>query len=36
MLAEKHGRRWIGFDLGYEQFAKEPAAQRALALDASP
>jgi hypothetical protein len=29
---EKHGRRWIGFDLGYEQLAKERTAQRSLAL----
>lgn len=29
-VAEKHGRRWIGFDLGYEQLAKERTAQRSL------
>lgn len=34
-VAEKHGRRWIGFDLGYERLAKERTAQRSLALEAS-
>lgn len=27
-VAEKHGRRWIGFDLGYDELAKERTAQR--------
>lgn len=31
-VAEKHGRRWIGFDLGYEALAKERTAQRSLVL----
>ncbi len=31
-VAEKHGRRWIGFDLGYEDLAKERTAQRSLVL----
>lgn len=31
-VAEKHGRRWIGFDLGYEQLAKERTAQRSLPI----
>lgn len=35
-VAEKHGRRWIGFDLGYENLAKERTAQRTLALDTTP
>ena len=32
MVAEKHGRRWIGFDLNpeYEQLQKERTAQRTL------
>lgn len=30
MVAEKHGRRWIGFDLGYEDLAKQRTAQRSL------
>lgn len=29
-VAEKHGRRWIGFDLGYDKLAKERTAQRSL------
>lgn len=33
-VAEKHGRRWIGFDLGYEQLAKERTAQRSLPMGA--
>ena len=32
MVAEKHGRRWIGFDIGYEQLAKERTAQRSLPI----
>jgi len=31
-VAEKHGRRWIGFDLGYAELAKERTAQRTLPL----
>lgn len=31
-VAEKYGRRWIGFDLGYEQLAKERTAQRSLPM----
>jgi DNA modification methylase len=31
-VAEKHGRRWIGFDLGYDELAKERTAQRSLTL----
>lgn len=31
-VAEKHGRRWIGFDLGYEQLAKERTSQRSLPI----
>lgn len=33
-VAEKHGRRWIGFDINpaYEQLQKERTAQRSLAL----
>lgn len=27
LLAEMHGRRWIGFDLGYEDLAKERLAR---------
>ncbi|HEX8113975.1 MAG TPA: DNA methyltransferase [Kofleriaceae bacterium] len=34
-VAEKHSRRWIGFDLGYEELAKERTAQRSLALETS-
>ncbi|HKW11098.1 MAG TPA: site-specific DNA-methyltransferase [Gemmatimonadaceae bacterium] len=30
MVAESHGRRWIGFDLGYAELAKERTAQRSL------
>lgn len=33
-VAEKHGRRWIGFDLGYEQLAKQRTAQRSLPMGA--
>lgn len=33
-VAEKHGRRWIGFDLGYADLAKERTAQRSLLLGA--
>ena len=33
LVAEKHGRRWVGFDLGYEQLAKERTAQRSLLLE---
>jgi hypothetical protein len=29
-VAEKHGRRWIGFDLGYDELAKARTAQRSL------
>jgi DNA modification methylase len=36
MVAEKHGRRWIGFDLGYEDLAKQRTAQRSLPLDGAP
>lgn len=32
MVAEKHGRRWIGFDLGYAELAKERTAQRSLPM----
>lgn len=31
-VAEKHGRRWIGFDLGYEDLAKQRTAQRSLPM----
>lgn len=31
-VAEKHGRRWIGFDLGYADLAKERTAQRSLPM----
>lgn len=33
-VAEKHGRRWIGFDLNpaYEALQKERTAQRSLVL----
>jgi len=31
-VAEKHERRWIGFDLGYEGLAKARTAQRTLGL----
>jgi DNA modification methylase len=31
-VAEKHERRWIGFDLGYAELAKERTAQRSLPL----
>ena len=29
-VAEMHGRRWIGFDLGYSELAKQRTAQRSL------
>lgn len=34
VAAEKHGRRWIGFDLndGYEPMQRERTAQRSLVL----
>lgn len=32
-VAEKHGRRWIGFDLGYEDLAKQRTSQRSLTLE---
>jgi DNA modification methylase len=32
LVAEKHGRRWVGFDLGYEDLAKERTAQRSLPI----
>lgn len=37
MVAEKHGRRWIGFDLNpeYEKLQKERTAQRSLVLGGS-
>ncbi len=34
-VAEKHGRRWIGFDLGYETLAKTRTAQRSMMADLS-
>lgn len=34
MVAEKHGRRWIGFDLGYADLAKDRTAQRTLPIAA--
>jgi DNA modification methylase len=31
-VAEKHGRRWVGFDLGYAELAAARTAQRSLVL----
>jgi DNA modification methylase len=38
MVAEKHGRRWIGFDINddYARLARERTAQRSLDLGAAP
>lgn len=35
-VAEKHGRRWIGFDLGYADLAKARTAQRSLPMAGEP
>lgn len=34
--AEKHGRHWIGFDLGYADLAAERTAQRSLPTGVTP
>lgn len=38
MVAEKHGRKWIGFDLNpeYEKIQKERTAQRSLPMGGNP